>query len=412
VRRPIDEWDVLIKDHHSAYISWDEFERNIKAIANNATGMSSALARGAAREGELLLPGLLRCGHCGRKLHVHYGGKLGRYNCYGARMNHGAKRCISVSGLSIDAAIAREVLRVLRPLGLEAAVKAIEARTSETTAAERQLELSLQQARYEAAHARRQYDAVDPANRLVAGELERRWNEALQAIARIEGDIAAMIARRPPPLGEPERQQLLALGADLERAWSHPAATPATRKRILRTAISEVIVRRDGAILHAVLHWQGGDHTELQMKQRLNAAGRHNPRVPDDTIALTRELARLMPDRQIARLLNRVGVATGYGNAWTQGRVCGFRNHHEIAGYRNGEWAERGEITLEAAAKMVGVCNMTALRMLRRGEIKGRQVCPGAPWAIRTADLVGLTGRKRSDRPLTPNPHQRAFDFQ
>jgi hypothetical protein len=412
VRRPIDEWDVLIKDHHSAYISWDEFERNIKAIANNATGMSSALARGAAREGELLLPGLLRCGHCGRKLHVHYGGKLGRYNCYGARMNHGAKRCISVSGLSIDAAIAREVLRVLRPLGLEAAVKAIEARASETTAAERQLELSLQQARYEAVHARRQYDAVDPANRLVAGELERRWNEALQAIARIEGVIAAMIARRPPPLGEPERQQLLALGADLERAWSHPAATPATRKRILRTAISEVIVRRDGAILHAVLHWQGGDHTELQVKQRLNAAGRHNPRVPDDTIALTRELARLMPDRQIARLLNRVGVATGYGNAWTQERVCGFRNHHEIAGYRNGEWAERGEITLEAAAKMVGVCNMTALRMLRRGEIKGRQVCPGAPWAIRTADLVGLTGRKRSDRPLTPNPDQRAFDFQ
>jgi hypothetical protein len=121
--------------------------------------------------------------HCGRKLHVHYGGKLGRYNCYGARMNHGAKRCISVSGLSIDAAIAREVLRVLRPLGLEAAVKAIEAQTSETTAADRQLELSLQQARYEAAHARRQYDAVDPANRLVAGELERRWKEALHAIA-------------------------------------------------------------------------------------------------------------------------------------------------------------------------------------------------------------------------------------
>ena len=412
VRRPIDEWDVLIKDHHAAYITWDEFERNVKAIANNATGMSSALARGAARKGELLLPGLLRCGHCGRKLHVHYGGKLGRYNCYGARMNHGAKRCISVSGLSIDAAIAKEVLRVLKPLGVEASVRAIEAQSAETTTAERQLELSLQQARYEAAHARSQYDSVDPANRLVAGELERRWNEALQAIARIEGDIGAMIARRPPPLGEPERQQLLALGVDLERAWSHPAATPATRKRILRTAISEVIVRREGAILHAVLHWQGGDHTELQVKQRLNAAGRHNPRVPDDTIALMRELARLMPDRQIARLLNRVGVATGYGNAWTQERVCGFRNHHEIAGYRNGEWAERGEITLEAAAKMVGVCNMTALRMLRRGEIKGRQVCPGAPWAIKTADLVGLTGRKRSDRPLTPNPNQRAFDFQ
>jgi hypothetical protein len=221
-----------------------------------------------------------------------------------------------------------------------------------------------------------------------------------------------MIARRPPPLGEPERQQLMALGADLERAWSHPAATAATRKRILRTAISEVIVRRDGTIIHAVLHWQGSDHTELQVKQRLNAAGRHNPRIPDDTIALMGELARLMPDRQIARLLNRIGIATGYGNAWTQERVRGFRNHHEIAGYRDGEWAERGEITLEAAAKIVGVCNMTALRMLRRGDIKGRQVCPGAPWVIKTADLTGFIGRKRSAPPLTPNPDQQAFDFQ
>jgi DNA invertase Pin-like site-specific DNA recombinase len=412
VHRPMSEWDVLIKDHHAAYITWDEFERNLKAIAHNATGMSSAPTRGAAREGALLLPGLLRCGHCGRKLHVHYGGKLGRYNCYGARMNQGTERCISVSGLSIDAAIAKEVLCVLKPLGIDAAVKAIDAQSSETSAAERQLELSLQQARYEAAHARRQYDAVDPANRLVAAQLERRWNEALQSVARIEGEIAAMIARRPPPLCEPERERLIALGADLERAWSHPAATASTRKRILRAALSEVVVRRDSAIIHAILHWQGGAHTELQVKQRLNAAGRHNPRIPDDTIALMRELARLMPDRQIARLLNRVGVETGHGNAWTQERVRGFRNHHQIAGYCDGEWTDRGEITLEAAAKIVGVCNMTALRMLRRGDIKGRQACPGAPWVIKAADLAGFSGRTRTAPPLTPNPDQQIFDFQ
>ena len=412
VHRPMAEWDVLIKDHHSAYITWDEFERNLKVIANNATGMSSAVARGAARQGELLLPGLLRCGHCGRKLHVHYGGKLGRYNCYGAHVNHGSARCITISGLSIDAAIAKEVLCVLRPLGIEAAVKAIETQSNETTAAERQLELSLRQARYEATHARRQYDAVDPANRLVAAELERRWNEALQTVARIEGEMAATIAQRAPPLGEAERQQLMALGADLERAWSHPAATAATRKRILRTALYEVIVRREGAIIHAVLHWQGGDHTELQVKQRLNAAGRHNPRIPDDTIALVRELARLMPDRQIARLLNRTGVETGHGNAWTLERVRGFRSHHVIAGYRDGEWAERGEITLEAAAKVIGVCNMTALRMLRRGDIKGRQVCPGAPWVIKVTDLTGFASGKRTRAPLTPNAAQPAFDFQ
>jgi DNA invertase Pin-like site-specific DNA recombinase len=412
VHRPMDKWEVLIKDHHAAYISWDEFERNLKTIANNATRMTSALARGAVREGELLLSGLLRCGHCGRKFHVRYSGKSGRYNCNGALMHNGTKRCISVSGLSIDAAIAKEVLRVLKPLGMEAAVKAIEAQSSETTVAQRQLELSLQQARHEVAHARRQYDAVDPANRLVAGELERRWNETLQAVAKIENDIATMIARRPPPLGEAERDQLIALGADLERAWLHPGATAVTRKRILRTALTEVIVRRDGAIIHAVLHWQGGDHTEMRVEQRLNAAGRPDPRVPDDTIALMRELARLMPDGQIARLLNRIGIATGYGHAWTQQRVCSFRYHHEIARYRDGEWAERGEITLEEAAKIVGVCNMTALRMLRRGDIKGRQVCPGAPWVIKIADLTGFDGRKRSNPPLTPNPDQQVFDFQ
>jgi DNA invertase Pin-like site-specific DNA recombinase len=412
VQKPMAEWDVLIKDHHAAYITWDEFERNRAVIANNATSMSSDLARGAARAGELLLSGLLRCGHCGRKLHVHYSGKLGRYNCSGARMNHGAARCISISGLSIDAAIGSEVLRIMRPLGIEAAIKAIEAQSGETTAAERQLELSLQQARYQAAHTRRQYDAVDPANRLVAGELERRWNEALQAVARIEDDRAMLKARRPAPLSQSERVQLMALGADLDRAWSHPAANAATRKRILRAALTEIIVRRDGALIHAVLHWQGGDHTELQIKQRLNAAGRHNPRIPDDTIALVRELARLMPDRQIARLLNRTSVQTGHGNAWTQERVRSFRHHHDIAVFRDGEWAERGEITLEAAAKLLGVCNMTALRMLRRGEIKGQQACAGAPWVIKADDLAGLTSAKRQNSPLTPDAAQQVFDFQ
>ena len=303
------------------------------------------------------------------------------------------------------------MLHVLKPLGIDAAVRAIETQTSETSAAQRQLELSLRQARYEAAHARRQYDAVDPANRLVAGELERRWNEALQAVHRIEGEIAAIVSSKPPPLGEWERQQLMQLGADLELAWLHPAATAATRKRILRTALNEIVVRKEGAIIHAVLHWQGGDHTALQVKQRLNAGGRHHwP--PEDTISLVRALARLMPDRQIARLLNRCGKPTGYSNGWTQERVRGFRRHHAIAVYRDGERAERGEITLDGAAEIIGVCKMTALRMIRRGDIKGRQVCPGAPWVIKAEDVAAVAARKQSSAPVTPNPAQQAFEFQ
>ena len=180
VRRPLAEWDVLLKDQHQGYISWAEFERNQRVIADNATGKGNAVARGAARHGELLLAGLLRCGHCGRKMYVAYGGKAGRYHCEGALVNHGTERCISFGGLHADHAVGAEVLRILKPLGVDAAVRALDAQAGETSAAKRQLELALQQARFEAAHARQQYDAVDPTNRLVAGELERRWNEALQ----------------------------------------------------------------------------------------------------------------------------------------------------------------------------------------------------------------------------------------
>ena len=412
VRRPVAEWDVLIKEQHDGYITWDEFEKNQRVIADNATGKGSATVKGAVRRGELLLAGLLRCGHCGRKLHVAYSGKLGRYNCRGARTNHGTERCISIGGLSTDAAVSAEVLRILRPLGIDAAVKALAAQAGDISAAQRQLELALQQARYQVGHARQQYDAVDPANRLVAGELERRWNEALLAVQHIESEIAAIVARKPLPLGEPERLQLMRLGADLELAWSHPAATAATRKRILRTALNEIVVRREGAANNLVLHWKGGDHTALQVKLRLNALGRHHWPIPEDTMSLVRELARLMPDRQIARLLNRVGKPTGQGNGWTEARVRSFRNYSHIAVYRKGEWAERGEITLETAAEIIGVAKMTVLRMIRRGNIKGRQLCKGAPWVIKADDMGAFAADRQSKGSVTPNSVQEIFAFQ
>jgi hypothetical protein len=410
VRRPLAEWDVLLKDQHEGYISWTEFERNQRVIANNATGKGSALARGAARHGELLLAGLLRCGHCGRKMYVAYGGKAGRYHCEGALVNHGTERCISFGGLRADHAVGAEVLRVLKPLGIDAAVKALDAQAGEVSAAKRQLELALQQARFEAAHARRQYDAVDPGNRLVAGELERRWNEALQVVHRIESDIAAIEARKPLPLGEVERQQLMQLGTDLALAWSHPAATSATRKRIMRAALSEIVVRVEADHIEMILHWQGGDHTALKLKK--NGAGKHRWTIPEDTLSLVRELARLMPDRQIARLLNRAGKPTGRGNGWTQTRVCSFRSHHGIAVHYESEWAERGEITLEAVAQIMDVSVMTALRMVRLGIIKGRQVCRGAPWVIKAEDVAAYRAQDASRRPLTANPAQQTFDFQ
>ena len=409
LRRPLAEWDVLLKDQHEGYISWSAFEQNQRVIADNATG-KGATVRGAVRRGELLLAGLLRRGHCGRKMYVGYGGKAGRYYCQGALVNHGTERCISFGGLRADDAVGAEVLRVLKPLGIDAAVNALQAQTGETSAAQRQLELALQQARFEAAHSRRQYDAVDPANRLVAGELERRWNEALQVAQRIEGEIAGLEASKQAPLGEKERQHLMQLGSDLDLAWSHPAATAATRKRILRAALHEIVVRIEGDHVEMVVHWQGGDHTALKLKK--NTVGKHRWTIPEDTLSLIRELARQMPDRQIARLLNRVGKPTGRGNGWIEARVRSFRSHHGIAVYREGEWAERGEMTLEAVAQIMDVSVMTALRMIQRGVIKGRQLCKGAPWVIKVEDAAAYRAQNAPQHPLSADPAQQTFAFQ
>ena len=409
LRRPQGEWEVLIKDQHEGYITWDDFERNQRLIAENATGKGSAAARGAARQGELLLAGLLRCGHCGRKLYVGYG-KSGRYYCQGANVNHGTDRCISFGGLKADLAVGGEVLRVLKPLGIDAAARALDVETRETSAARRQHQLALERARYEVAHARRQYDAVDPANRLVASELERRWNAALENAHRIEREIAELDANKRTPLGDQERDHLLKLGTDLERAWSHPAASAATRKRILRAALKEIVARIDNGFIEMVLHWQGGAHTALKLK--MNTAGQHRYAVAQDTLTLVRDLARLMPDKQIARLLNRAGKPTGRGNGWTEVRVRSFRDYHQITVYRPGEWTERGEITLEAAAKIIGVIPMTALRMIKRGDLAGRQLCRGAPWVIQASDVASFTAAQPLGRPLSAKPAQQSFDFQ
>ena len=185
-KRERSEWEVLLTGHHEGYLSWAEFERNQRLIADNANA-KGLLSRGSVRRGETLLAGLLRCGHCGRKLHVAYGGAsgdVGRYHCKGSLVNHGGDRCISFGSLRVDQAVGAEVVRLLKPLGVEAALQAIEQRTFEAAEKRRQVELSLKHARYEAAHARRQYDAVDPDNRLVASELERRWNDKLIDVRR------------------------------------------------------------------------------------------------------------------------------------------------------------------------------------------------------------------------------------
>jgi len=396
-RKDRSAWDVLIRDHHEGYIGWAEFERNQRLISDNANGRSF-MSRGSVRRGEALLAGVLRCGHCGRKLHVAYSGEngnAGRYHCRGGHLNHGTDWCISFGGMRIDRAVGAEVIARLRPLGVEAAIGAMETRRAETAEKRRQVDLAIEQARYEAARAYRQYDAVDPDNRLVADELEHRWNERLLALRTLEDARDALMARAAPALTEAERERLLALGADVERAWHSASATPATRKRIIRTLIEEIIVRVVDDALDLVVRWAGGDHTPLRVRK--NRVGQHRWSTDADVVELVAVLARQVPDKAIAAILNRAGKATGRGNGWTRSRVCWLRNHRGIAPYREGERAERGEATLEEAAEALKVSEATVRRLIADKVLPAAQHCKGAPWVIRAADLQDETVKRTAD---------------
>ena len=243
IRREREDWEVLIHDHHQGYISWADYVRNQQLIADNANRHGAA-ARGPIRKGEALLAGLLRCGHCGRSLHVAYSGKQGntlRYHCHGAHLNHGTERCISFGGFRVDEAVGQAVLRVLGPVAMEAALRAIDERERRSAEVLHQAELALEAARFEERRAHRQYDAVDPDNRLVAGELERRWNDRLTVVRQREETVSELRQRvEHDTLSGDEREEYVALGADLERAWTHERASPESRKRIVRTVLAHL----------------------------------------------------------------------------------------------------------------------------------------------------------------------------
>jgi len=266
----------LLRDHHAGYVSWETYERIQQVLADNANMKGLMGARGAVRRGPSLLAGVLRCGQCGRRIHVAYGGTRGRvvrYSCRGANLNHGTAPCLAFGGLRVDAAIESEVLRVLTPGAIEAAVARGAQATDALTATERAVERELQQARYEAERARRQYDAVEPEHRLVADTLEQRWNAALERVAGLEQRLEALAGERARQTPAVDRERLLALARDLPAVWTHPAADHRTKKRLLRLLIEEIVARPAEQAVDLVIHWKGGKHTMLRVAR--NPLGRH-----------------------------------------------------------------------------------------------------------------------------------------
>jgi hypothetical protein len=297
---------------------------------------------------------------------------------------------------------------------VRAALAAVEELAGQRSEQCRQTELALEQARFEAERAKRQFDRVEPENRLVVSELEHRWNERLQIVRQLEEKLLAERSATAEPLHESDRKTLLELGTDVQRAWYHPSATIETRKRIVRAVLHEVLVLNQGKTLELTLHWQGGDHTQITLVR--SRTGEHRRITPADTHALIEALARQTCDASIAAILNRNGKRTAQGHTWTADRVRVYRHDHHIAAYREGEGAERGEVTLHEAAQLLGVNMMRIHRLILVGILPAIQPCAGAPWIIKRSILDEPTVQRAlrtrgSSTPLTANPNQKSLDL-
>jgi DNA invertase Pin-like site-specific DNA recombinase len=268
-RKPREQWLALIPNTHEGYVSWEQHQQIRRAIAENVRGRESS---GMVQGGAALLSGLLRCRRCGRKLAVSYTGNhhdLLRYECRRGWLDNGEPRCIGFGGMAVDETVCKEVLRVVQPAAVEAAILASEEEARKQDEVLQAWGRELEAARYAARRAQKQYDAADPENRLVADELERRWNQALQRVHEIEVRIEEH-HRGQVKTTTPTREEFEELASKLETVWNCAETDVRLKKRIIRTLIHEVVVdvNAEAGELILVLHWKGGVHTELRLPRR------------------------------------------------------------------------------------------------------------------------------------------------
>lgn len=295
----------------------------------------------------------------------------------------GLPRCMTFGGPRVDLAVARELLRAVEPLAIEAAFEA-ERMYRKRQGDQRQiLDLELQQARYEAGLAERRYAACDPDNRLIAAQLEKNWEIALRRVRDIEArqptDSASTIEVDPSAFAN--------MAENLSAAWNAPNVTMRARQQMLRTLIADIIVDVEDAVRDVVLtiHWRGGQHSELRVRKP--RTGEHGCATAEDALAIMRSMAGRWSDEHIAASLNRMGLPTGQGKTWTAHRVASVRRVRGIHAYRSaekdGEW-----LTMTEAAKASGVTNHLIRRLIKTGILPAVQVVSGAPYQIRADDLA------------------------
>jgi len=407
------EWAILIKEHHPGYISWEQYERNVAMLRQNVN-MKGSMQEGGIRGGASVFAGILRCGTCGRKVLVNYSGSQARsirYSCATNSRNDDGKRCVSFSANNLERILTSELLETVAPLGIEAALKAAEALATKERTLREQRELELTQARYESERAHQQYHAVDPLNRLVASELERRWNAALQRMAQLQEELKTIVVE--DVVSAEDREMLMTLGVDLSSVWSDPLTSSELKKRIARLLVKEIILFDQQNNIRAVVHWQGGEHSEHKV-QRLSLRDNSTPTAPD-TLEIISNLARQLPDRFITKVLNRIKIPTAKGHTWNEARVRAIRHGHDIAVYQDGERESRGELNMLEAANELK-CNRDTIRaLIQGGHLPASQACAYAPWVIRREDLMTTKIQQILNQgkvPCRENPNQLSLQIQ
>jgi len=382
-RKPRADWLALKPGAHQGYVDWERAEAIRRMVSENVPAGS----RGAPKHGAALLAGLLRCRRCGRKLAVQYTGAKGqipRYACVRGRLDYGEPNCIAFGGLRVDDAVEAALLSVVRPAAIEVA------RAAEAQSAARRDEVreamtrDLEAVRYATDRAFRQYDAADPENRLVAGELEARWNRALTRVSETEARIADHDATVPQ--SAPASDSFGTLADDLQTVWSAPTTDARLKKRIVRTLIHEAVADLDDSTAEIVLtlHWVGGAHTEHRLPRRRRG---QRTSTPADVVAAVRTLALIARDDVIAGILNRNGLRTGQGNRWTRERVTALRSSYRIPVFRAAEDGAEPWLNLGQAAAVVGVAPRTLRMAAERGEIEALHPLADGPWLFSRPDL-------------------------
>ena len=324
--RSVAQWPVNISAHHPAYLGWEEFVKNQERLRQNWSHEGN---RGVPREGSALLQGIVYCGVCGRKMSVqNRAAKEQRspsYICGRGYQDGDEKICQSMTSRPVDAAVVEAFLAAVSPISLRVATQVLDQVEQDLIVQRRQRELQLEQARYEARLAQRQYDAVDPANRLVAGELERRWNEKLERVAQLERTYAQAERDAEWSLTAEERAAITELSRDLPAIWSAETTTNQERKQLLRMAIESVQldgIRQAGQI-EMQIHWRSGTVTSLSVKR--TAPGEGSLKTPAEAVSQIHEMARQSHLRRIAASLNRAGLRSAFGRCFTTqhvGYIC------------------------------------------------------------------------------------------